>query len=360
MDTALKKSPPFSKPLLVSALSQNFRSPKLTNSDESLYSFIQRRFGREVAAYVIDPLARGVFAGNAKELSIRSLGKSLHDYEQTYGGVFKGVFRELLKFKSKDPLLKDALVKKSRQEKWAVWSLEGGIEELVHTLAKSIEEKGVEIKLEHPVTQMVQDCNKIRIECGTEILSSDHVICCLPSNRAAFVCSGLNADLKPLLSSIPFATVAVVNLEYEGENVVSQPAFGYLVPSSESCKALGVIFDTCTFPQPNKTILTVMLGGYWFESLFGKNPEKQTIRDAAIEEVTRSLNIKQDPCKTRVSILRDCIPQYVVGHSEAVSNARRLIKQQKLPLYLAGNSYDGVGVNDAIMSAKNAVLQLKL
>ncbi len=40
-------------------------------------------------------------------------------------------------------------------------------------------------------------------------------------------------------------------------------AFGYLVPTIEKQHVLGVVFDSMTFPaqNPNKTIVTVMMGG---------------------------------------------------------------------------------------------------
>ena len=60
---------------------------------------------------------------------------------------------------------------------------------------------------------------------------------------------------------------------FEGNHLINEPAFGFLVPSSEeNVPILGVIYDTCSFPQGDKTIFTVMMGGAWFDQLFGQNP----------------------------------------------------------------------------------------
>ncbi|XP_018016994.1 protoporphyrinogen oxidase-like [Hyalella azteca] len=357
LSTALKKTPPFTKPLLV-ALLQDLRSEKVCNCDESLYSFVNRRFGREVATYVIDPLARGVFAGNARELSVKSLAKSLHAYEQRHGSVIKGACFDVFTQRSRDSVLTHPMVKKARKEKWAVWSLQEGIETLIKALERDVVDRGVDIRLGHPVNKLSQNGRCLKISFGSNEISADHVISCLPCSQAASVCGNLSKDLAQLLNAIPFATVAVVNLAYDRSDLVTQPAFGYLVPSCEPSKVLGVIFDTCTFPQANKTVLTVMMGGYWFNSLFGTHPSEEKLLSTAIDELRSTLGISDHPSAWRTQVLRACIPQYVVGHTEVVASARRLIDQHKLPVSLAGNSYDGVGVNDAILSAKAAVQNL--
>ncbi|XP_066983853.1 protoporphyrinogen oxidase [Macrobrachium rosenbergii] len=355
LQTAMKKLPPFSKPLAISALN-DLRAKKVVNTDESLYSFVNRRFGSQVAKYAIDPLARGVFAGNARDLSVKSLAKRLHEVEQSYGSVLLGMLRDRKNAEKGDSeLLKSKLVQKARREKWAVWSLKGGLETLVTTLAQKVEDSGVDIQKNTPVTTILQSGPKLMVLTEKMQIEVDRVISCIPSNHLSAALKHNHKDLSQLLSSIPYATVGVVTLEYSGQ-LMNEVAFGYLVPSSEPCKILGVIFDTCTFPQGNRTIFTVMMGGYWFKEFFGENPSQETLFNIAVSEIRKMLKVNESPVRYVVNILRDCIPQYIVGHSEAVHNARRLIKEQNIPLTLAGNSYDGVGVNDAIMSAKRAVL----
>ena len=80
-------------------------------------------------------------------------------------------------------------------------------------------------------------------------------------------------ELRTLLNSIPYVDVAVINFMFEGKNVIKDQAFGFLVPSNEkNVPILGVIYDTCSFPQGDTTIFTVMMGGAWFDKLFGKSP----------------------------------------------------------------------------------------
>ncbi|KAK8727607.1 hypothetical protein OTU49_009645, partial [Cherax quadricarinatus] len=355
LKTVFTKCSPFSKPLAMSAVNDLF-AKKVVNNDESLFSFASRRFGLEIAKYAIDPLTRGVFAGNACELSVTSLARRLHEVEQQYGSVLVGLLKDRKNAEKPDPLLRKCeLVIQARKEKWAVWSLSGGLETFVKVLQEKLVQDGIELKTSTPVKGIKKSSSKLVVQTDEEEIEVNKVVSCLPSRNLSSVIRATSPELSQLLDTIPYATVGVVNLEYKGQ-VLDEPAFGYLVPSSQPNKVLGVIFDTCTFPQGDRTILTVMMGGYWFKSLFGDTPSSEELLEVATREVKETLKITMKPVHYKVNILRDCIPQYVVGHSETQHNLRKLIQHMKIPLCLAGNSYDGVGVNDAIMSAKRAVL----
>ena len=79
----------------------------------------------------------------------------------------------------------------------------------------------------------------------------DHVISGLPAHELAMVLPKAWEPLANDLANIQAVTVAVVNLEYEG-NVVPVDGFGFLVPSSDSIQVLGIIFDSCAFPENNR------------------------------------------------------------------------------------------------------------
>ena len=55
-------------------------------------------------------------------------------------------------------------------------------------------------------------------------------------------------ELKELLNSIDFVDVAIANVGYNKELQVPR-GFGYLIPTKANSKALGVIFDSDSFPD---------------------------------------------------------------------------------------------------------------
>lgn len=56
-----------------------------------------------------------------------------------------------------------------------------------------------------------------------------------------------------------------------------------------------------------------MMGGKWFEHHFGSNPNQQKFLEIAQRYVKNILKIDQNPTNAMVTIMKECIPQYVVG-----------------------------------------------
>lgn len=142
--------PPFKRPLLAAAL-QDLRTPKSPLKDESIYDFVARRGGSDLAEFAIDPLVRGVCAGDAREISVNFLLKSLKDFEQKYGKIVLGLLR-------KPPPSTQKLSELSQQaqkEQWPLWSLQGGLQSLPEALADKAAQAGVELFVESPCTSNV-------------------------------------------------------------------------------------------------------------------------------------------------------------------------------------------------------------
>lgn len=66
----------------------------------------------------------------------------------------------------------------------------------------------------------------------------------------------ITAELSRMLMKIDWVHVAVVHLEYEGnpEQVLPKPGFGHLVPAVEDSNILGVIYDSCAFPEHDRLV----------------------------------------------------------------------------------------------------------
>ncbi|PSN29274.1 Protoporphyrinogen oxidase [Blattella germanica] len=354
----LTPQPPFTKPL-ISALLQDLQTPKKEGKDESIYDFAERRLGKEIAEYAVSPLICGICAGDAKEISVKFLMKSLFEAEQEHGSIVKGMLMNMFKSKSKNTLeIKNELSERSKKEKWSVWSLDGGLELLPETLKVNIEKEGGDILLNSPCEEMIFKSGKVMIKLQDDSFVSDHVFSSLPAAKLAELVSKQHPQLSKDLSAIPTVNVGVVNLQYKG-NILKENAFGFLVPTSQKIPILGVVFDSCCFPNGDNTILTVMMGGRWFEQLFGSNPPPERLLSTAVQHVRSILNIPGAPENHYVSVLNNCIPQYVIGHHERVERIKAYICRHNLPLSIVGASYDGVSVNDVILSARTAVESLK-
>lgn len=249
---------------------------------------------------------------------------------------------------------KSELVKRAKMEKWSVWGLEGGLSTLTEALAARVAFNGVEIITSGQVKDMNLS-DKVNLNLATQSMEADLCVMALPSYEVGHILPDDHVDLKDLLMSIPYVDVGVVNVEYAGNLALKcGDGFGLLVPSSQKdVPILGIIFDTCTFPQGDRTIFTVMMGGSWFKSLFGDDPDVEELEELAIRQIDKILGIRQSPIRVLGKIHRNAIAQYTVGHKVRLKAMRDYIKAKGLPIRLVGSAFDGVGLNDAILSSRN-------
>ena len=98
------------------------------------------------------------------------------------------------------------------------------------------------------------------------------------------------------------------------------------------------------------------MGGRWFEEHCGKHANNSdALARIAVAHLAQICRISIVPQRIKVSVQKNCIAQYTVGHLSRVENARKAIADEGLPISLVGSSFDGVGINDVIMSAKRQV-----
>ncbi|XP_014470084.1 PREDICTED: protoporphyrinogen oxidase isoform X3 [Dinoponera quadriceps] len=355
---------------LVNCLWTDLKAPKVSKEDESIYSFVQRRLGRDIADRLISPIICGVCAGDARQISVNFMMKSLFEAEQKHGSIVKGFLAKKLKkvfsrSKSKETkearAINDATMGRVVQlEKLAIWSLEGGLEQLPLALADNLEKRGVTMETGTKCERLTFKADRVELSASGDVREYSRVISSLPAKSLAELLQEQHPELSAELRAIPSVTVAVVNLEYPGD-VLPLQAFGFLIPPEENLPLLGVIFDSCMVPKESatSTVLTIMMGGAWFEKHFGPNPTEERLLKTAVDGVKDILYITEEPVAHHVAVLRDCIPQHVVGHVQRVKRIHDYISTHNIPLALCGSSYEGVGINDVILSAKQAVRDVK-
>ncbi|XP_053998260.1 protoporphyrinogen oxidase [Hylaeus anthracinus] len=353
---------------MLSVVWNDLRAPKVSVDDESIYSFIERRLGKDVADKMISPMVCGIWAGDAHKISVNSIMKNLFELEQKHGSIVKGLVLELIRRNKKTKSSTNDnqsnveshntltnLAERAKKEMWSVWGIKGGLEQLPLALVSNITKRGVNIKTEHKCEQIKFDKGRAKLTVNGEVQEYSHIISSLPAKTLASLVQDQHPELSNELRGIPTVTVGVVNLEYP-EDVLPINAFGLLIPPKEELPILGVIFDSCVFPGDSKTtVLTVMMGGAWFEKYFGNCSSEEHLLNVAVDQVKEILQIGEDPMSYNVSILKDCIPQHIVGHMQRLTRIHNYISMHKLPLGLCGSSYQGVGLNDVILSAKQAV-----
>jgi oxygen-dependent protoporphyrinogen oxidase len=329
-----------------SALYHDLKAPKSDEEDETIYSFISRRCGKEIAKTLFDPLTTGIYAGDIKKLSIKSCFPKLHHWEQSYGSLLKGAIRT----KTQKPT-GSAFI---QQFPCGLFSLEQGMQQLTDALEKQFHG---ELHLNCHATQLSFDSNNpgITIHLNThQTLHADKLFSTLPAPQLASLIAKHHPTVSNELESIHHTTVAIVNLGYR-QQVNQWEGFGYLIPSMEKEDNMGVVWDSSVFPQQNhlseETRLTVMLGGEHRPDL--ANATKDHLLEMTLQSIQKQMKIHQRPDSIAIQVCHKAIPQFTVGHAKKIEMIEREIGSLfDNRLILSGSWLSGVAINDCIAFAK--------
>lgn len=360
---------PFTKPwiyyVLRECFANNHNNLQVKNDDESAYDFFYRTYGQEFADYLISPLLCGVCGGNAKQMSVQFMFNALYEAEQKHGSVGLGLIKERLHSLWNSKKQKQSEETNIDKVPPHVYYLEGGLQRLIYALQIENESKGIDINLNTQCTELCfhenGDGAKIMFSDGQQ-LECSHIISALPAHKLASLFHVKHSTLTQLLTSIPMVSIATVNLSYDDPNVMGPyKGFGVLASPIDKLSLLGIIFNNYIYGRKDRVDLTVMMGGYGFKNFFMKNSEclsEENLTNVAVEHVKRVLNIQSTPNTYSTHVLRDCIPQYTVGHYERVKKIQEYITGNRLPLTLVGSSFAGISVNDVIYSSMTAIRKL--
>nr|XP_039248289.1 protoporphyrinogen oxidase-like [Styela clava] len=376
-------SPPLTKSLLMTFIKgMAFRS---TPEDaETVYDILLSRFGEEVTKYHADAFVRGIFASDIKELSMKAAFPILWEKLKPKNSRIprKPKLSELVI--NNQEILQYPITGKIRKEQWTQWSLDGGLANLINALEKNCQEKDVNIMKNTEAKELImQENGKFTVKIESKETESqekveeiftdiDQVISALPAHELSKVLrksngNGISEDQEILqnigtqLKEIKSVDVGVVNLEFNNdpEDLLPDLGFGHLVPSCEESKVLGIVYDSCVFPRHDRkgartTRLTCMMGGSWFNELFGdaEHVNVHDLEQAALESVAEQLGITADPRNIVSKLCRNCIPTYRVSHTDLVESMEDTLKENEIPLHLGGASYWGVSVNDCIYNSR--------
>lgn len=332
----------------LSSLLREYFQPVANEDDESVYAFISRRLSPSFANQFMDPLIKGIYAGDMHQLSMKSCFPKLYEWEKEKGSLFKGAMER--KRKSSENFILQI-------QKSSLFTFKNGMETLIHALAKQME---AEVRLSSEVKKLRFTSEEVHLELAeSNILKADHVISTIPSYALAPLVSSYDRMLGDDLKSISYASIAMVNIGFS-HSVLKKKGFGYLIPSMEKEPILGMVWDSSAFPEQNRkreeTRLTVMMGG-----AHGPQPSQYSSypwKDVALECLSRHLGINTKPDLVTCQFTMDAIPQYHIGHAQKVYRIQSCIRQLSPHLSLLGNSFFGVSVNDCIAQAKAHVARI--
>ena len=310
-------------------------------ADESVGSFIARRFGRETLERVGQPMLSGIYGGDTDRMSLQATMPRFLEMEKQYGSVSLAMLAE----RKQDR--RDARKNASGPRYRLMMSLRQGMGSLVQKLITSMPD--VNLNTSSAVSQMLPGENwQLLLKDGTSC-DADVVCLAVPSWQAAKLLEPFEAEASGQLADISYSSLVTVHIAFRKADMpLSFNGFGFVVPSMEGKKILGCTFSSIKFSQraPGDTVLLrLLLGGVGNESVEGMGDE--SIEVLVREEIKIILGIQAAPLFVRIFRHPAAIPQYHVGHLKRIEEVDSKLK--RFPgLFLTGSAYRGIGVPDCI------------
>ncbi len=181
------------------------------------------------------------------------------------------------------------------------------------------------------------------------VLETDALVIAAPAYSTSEILRAVDTRLASLVAGIPYPSLSVVCFGYKKSKIESTlDGFGYLIPSGEKRKILGTLWDSSIFPNrapEGYVLLRSMVGGARASALAMEEDAK--IIDSVRAEIAEIMGIHTAPDFIRIFRHEMAIPQYNIGQSERLKDIDSALSKHK-GLYLAGNAYRGIGVNDCI------------
>jgi oxygen-dependent protoporphyrinogen oxidase len=316
--------------------------------DESLWDFAVRRLGSEAAHALVAPMATGVFAADARALSLAAGFPKLASLDAR-GGLVRGMIAESRARKKRgEPRVKSVLSAPA-----------GGMSAMIDALAAKLGDRvrrGVTVREVRPDGGNGHGRGVIVV--GDDPARGDRydaVVLAVPGSAAATLVAGALPALARGLDEVVYAPVALAFMGYRRRDVRADlGGFGFLVAAGEAPRVLGCVFESTVWPDraPEEHVMMRMIYGG------ARDPGAAELEDAALfaqagADLAHVLGIRAEPVHTSSVRWEHGIAQYPVGHADRVAAWEALAHPARIAL--TGSAYHGVAVNDCIADARRVV-----
>ncbi len=316
------------------------------DEDETVAAFVRRRLGDEVLDRLIDPMSAGIYAGDPGVMSLKSAFPRVAQLEQQFGGLLKGMLamQKMAKAAGRDG-------PQGAGPGGVLWSFRDGTAELVRRLADSLADQDVRTGAEAVGLRRAGGGWVVETADG-QTVAADAVVLATPAYAAARLVGALDDRAGELLRAIPYVPAAVVCTGFRAD-ALPRPldGFGFLIPASERREILGSLWSSSIFAHraPDGSVLTTQIvGGARSPGLVGLGDDELVGRVRG--ELEAILGIRAEPVFVHVARWDRAIPQYVVGHAERLAEIEDRVAALGR-VFLAGNAYHGIGINDCTARA---------
>lgn len=332
-------SPLFSVGAKIRMAAEAFIPPAATDQDESVASFIQRRFGREALERVGQPMIAGIYSGDPEKLGVMATIPQFKELECKHGSVLQGLAKKMKK--------KQASTEAQGARYGLFLSFKNGMQTLCDAMARGLLKDS--LKLESRISLHKKASDQWMIANKGVRQTFDAVCLSVSAKQAAKMLREINAPLSSKLNEVHFESVATLNLAYKRDQVSHRlDGFGLVAPAIENQSFMACTFSSQKFKgraSEGYVLLRAFIGGAFGKTVFNMS-DAELIR-AVITDLSSLLGIQGNPYFHLLTRFPDALPQYRVDHHLLVREEEKLVLEER-GLYLTGSSYRGTGIAKAV------------
>jgi oxygen-dependent protoporphyrinogen oxidase len=318
---------------------------KLTE-DQSLGQFFRRRLGDEVLENLIEPLLSGIYAGDIDQLSLMSTFPQFYEVEQKYRSLIIGMRKSTPKRPKNGST--------SGKKKGMFLSVSTGLYSFVEAIEAKLEPNSV-LK-GYRVDSLTKIGNSYELELNNkEKIIADSIVVTVPHYAAAAIFSKYGC-FEPF-ENVPATSVATISLAFPEKAIKNDiNGTGFVVSRNSDFSITACTWTHKKWPHSapkGKALLRCYVGRPGDETIVDLSDD-QIVR-IVLDDLNKTMDITSSPEFAVVTRWKDSMPQYIVGHKERVETVKRSLAENFPGVFLAGSSYEGIGIPDCIDQAEAVV-----
>jgi len=319
------------------ALNDLFIPPLPDFDDMSVGEFFERRLGQEVVDHIISPLLSGIYAGDIYQLSLKMALPHFIEVERRAGSLMLG-------------LQNQAPRKKTSQ----FATLSTGLETIVDALIAAFLPEVVDVRVGEKVHKVHRNEADYTIESDGGSWAFDQIIFAVPHQVTEALLS--EADFLQRKTQAPSTSVATIAMAFPEKAVrMHKEGTGFVVSRREPKTITAATWTYLKWGHAapeGKALIRCYVGKAGDDRIIEKSDDELVL--IALKDMQGTVDILSDPDFALVSRWPEAMPQYPVGHKKWLHEIRQRLAKEYPGVYLAGASYDGIGIPDCIRQGMQA------
>lgn len=346
--------------------------------DESVGAFLARHMGDEMVTRIFEPLLAGIYAGDLYGLSLQATFPQFQAMEREHGSLIAGTIEEQRQKAAAAkaaaeaaPASEGAVQATGALPNSVFYTFKNGLSTVIEALEARLREYGCDIRLGARVEalekaeaaeraegeQAEQAAYRLRLADGSAV-EADQVLFALPAaNMAKLLAPHTDASA---LEAIRYVSVANVVFGYDADALGRElDGSGFLVPRGEGRTITASTWTSSKWlhtAPAGKRLIRCYVGRAGNEGGVELTDEEMT---AAVKRDLRDLmGVTAEPAFVEITRLRHSMPQYPVGHKEAIAAFQAGLASRLPGVFASGQPFGGVGLPDCVAEGETIAARM--